>query len=110
MIFDSDTQKIQKVLLSLLAATVVAISEVTLYIIWESRRHPAKINTHKVLSLGGRPVHSTISCNDVGRISSNSACLDNDSLQSSTSIDTHQPSGGKALRHRIRVKSKSPSR
>jgi hypothetical protein len=110
MILDSDTHQIQKVLLSLLAATIVAISEITLYIIWESRRHPAKSKTHKVLSLGGRPVNSTISCNDVGRISSNSARLDKDPLQSSTSIDTHQFSGGKALRHRIRVKSESPSR
>jgi hypothetical protein len=109
MIVNSDTHRIQKVLLSLLAATIVLISEITLYIIWESRRHPAKIRTYNKPSIGGHPVSGTISCNAGGRISSKSARLDDDPSQSSISINTYQPSGETALRQRKMVKSKSVS-
>jgi TMEM199 family protein len=104
---DFDTHRIQKVLLSFLAAAIVAVSEITLYIIWESRRQPAKIKKHGKQSIIGSSVTDNISRNAGER---SSTLVDDHASQLSTSIDTHQPSGGKALRQRMRIKSTPPSK
>jgi hypothetical protein len=97
---------IQKVLLSLLAATIVAISEVGLYIIWESRRQrrqPAKTKTDRERP----PAVSRADSRDVGvDTPAEPTRLDEGSSQISTSINPHQQV---ALRQRVGTTSKSHS-
>jgi len=99
-----------KVLLSLLAATIVAISEIGLYIIWDSRRRgrqPTKTNGDRARPPGGYPVNRADN-HDVGADnSSNPTRLDNGSSQTSTSIDPHQSNARIALRQRVGTTSKS---
>jgi hypothetical protein len=103
------SNQIQKVLLSLLAATIVAISEVGLYIIWESRRktrQPVRTKTDHVRLPGVSHADSR----DVGvDTPSEPTRLDEGSSQTSTSIDPHQPSARIALRQRIGTTSESHS-
>jgi hypothetical protein len=102
--------EIQKVLLSLLAATIIAVSEIGLYIIWESRRggqQPAKTKGDRARPPGGYPV-SRADTHDVGADnSSNTTRLDDGSSQTSTSIDPHQSNARIALRQRVGTASKS---
>ncbi|KAI0285862.1 hypothetical protein BGY98DRAFT_1092694 [Russula aff. rugulosa BPL654] len=99
-----------KVLLSLLAATIVAISEIGLYIIWESRRterQPTKAKGDRVQPPGGYPVNRA-DTHDVGADnSSNTIRLDEGSSQTSTSIDPHQSNARIALRQRVGITSKN---
>jgi len=92
-----------KVLMSLLAATIVAISEVGLYIIWESRRRrtPPGPKSH------GSSSNST--SRDVGEETPSTptplSSGDGDTpshvpSQGSTSVYPHQPSAGIVLRQR----------
>lgn len=98
-----------KVLLSLLAATIVAISEIGLYIIWESRRtgrQPTNAKGDHAPPVG-YPM-SRANTHDVGADdSSNTTRLDNGSSQTSTSIDPHQSNARIALRQRVGTTSKS---
>ncbi|KAH9967285.1 hypothetical protein BC827DRAFT_1123603 [Russula dissimulans] len=86
-----------KVLMSLLAATTVAISEVGLYIIWESRprRTPAAPKSHNAPS---RNVSEETSSTPVSLSSSDTPF--HVPSQGSTSVDPHQAGAGIALRHR----------
>ena len=97
----------QKVLLSFSAATIVAMSEVGLYIIWESRgkrsQPAAKVDNvdRGVSHDGGRSVGKANSGDAGEEMSSKPARLGDVSSQASTSIDPHQSSEGMALRQRV---------
>ena len=102
--------KFQKVLLSLLAATIVAVSEIGLYIIWESRsrrRQPAKAKADRKRLPGGQAV-SHADTHDVSVDTSSKPTRSGESSsQTSTSIDPHQPSAQTALRQRVSTTTKS---
>ncbi|KAH9004706.1 hypothetical protein EDB86DRAFT_3038165 [Lactarius hatsudake] len=96
-----------KVLLSLLAATIVAISEIGLYIIWEARRERGRRSTPSE-----RPPPSVDTVRD-GKSRDNDeenasepAHLDHASSQTTSSVDPHQQIDRQALRQRASVKPK----
>jgi len=96
-----------KVLLSLLAATIVAVSEIGLYIIWESRHRPTKAKDNRARPPGD-PV-SRADTHDIGADNSfNTTRLDNGSSQAG-SIELYQSSARIALRQRVGTRSKSHS-
>ncbi|KAI9511596.1 hypothetical protein F5148DRAFT_1280690 [Russula earlei] len=93
-----------KVLLSLLAAIIVAISEVGLYMIWESRRRktlPTTIRTDRELSDSGYSVSNAESRDVPEHTSSRLASLGDGHSQASTSVDPHEPNARIALRQRL---------
>ncbi|KAI0305903.1 hypothetical protein B0F90DRAFT_1623918 [Multifurca ochricompacta] len=95
-----------KVLLSLLLASIVAISEIGLYIIWESR-HQGRPKVQRGSSPTSYSASNTGSDVGEGTSSAKVARSINDPLQMSTSVDPRQLSGSsKALRQRIGVESK----
>jgi len=111
----------QKVLLSLFAATIVAMSEVGLYIIWESRGRRSQPQPQPQIARkadvdhrgGSHDRHSVGNANsdDSGEeTSSKLARLGDVSSQASTSIDPRQPGERTALRQRIGTTSKSHPR
>jgi hypothetical protein len=111
---DAAENRIQKVLLSLLAATIVAMSEVGLYIIWEARRRGLQPAAETKADLG-RTAHDY----SVGDANSHNVSEDTSpelvrlgdtQSQASTSIDPHQPNASIALRQRIGAPSKSRPR
>src|SRR5487761_1059950 len=96
-------------LLALLAATIVAIPEAGLYIIWESRRRrpPAKTEANRRLPPHDYSVGDANTRDVSGDTPSGPAHLDGAQSQASTSIDPHQPSARMALRQRVGTTSKS---
>lgn len=113
----SSKSNFQKVLLSFFAATIVAMSEVGLYIIWESRGRrslPQPARKKADVDRGGsRDGHSVSNANsgDAGEeTASKPARLGDVSSQASTSIDPRQPGEGMALRQRVGTTSKSHPR
>ncbi|KAH9036382.1 hypothetical protein EDB85DRAFT_1862227 [Lactarius pseudohatsudake] len=96
-----------KVLLSLLAATIVAISEIGLYIIWESRRERGRRSTP---SERPPPSVDTVRDNKSRDIddenASEPAHLGHASSQTASSVDPHQQVDRQALRQRASVKPK----
>lgn len=107
----------QKVLLSFFAATIVAMSEVGLYIIWESRGKRSQPATKTddvdrgVSHDGGHSVLDNANSGDASEeTSSNPTRLGDLSSQASTSIDPRQTGEKMALRQRVGTTSKSRSR
>lgn len=109
----------QKVLLSLFAATLVAVSEVGLYIIWESRGRrsqpePQPARKADVDHRGGPHDGHSVGSADSGdageETASKLARLGDVSSQASTSIDPRQPGERMALRQRVGTTSKSHPR
>ncbi|KAH9995594.1 hypothetical protein BJV77DRAFT_1094131, partial [Russula vinacea] len=98
-----------KVLLSLLAATIVAISEVGLYIIWESRRRrrqPAKTKADRG-RLPSQDSAGHADTHDAGMDTSSKLTQLGEGSSQSTSIDPHQTSARLALRQRVGTASES---
>ncbi|KAH9166317.1 hypothetical protein EDB89DRAFT_2075910 [Lactarius sanguifluus] len=97
-----------KVLLSLLAATIVAVSEIGLYIIWETRRERGRRSTPSE-----RPPSSVDTVRD-GKsrdiddenASLEPAHLGHASSQTTSSVDPHQQIDRQALRQRASIKPK----
>ena len=104
----SDTTRIlQKVLLSLLVATIVAVSEIGLYIIWETRRERQRLSTpsegppRRVGSVRGDELR------DIDENTSlESTHLGHALSQTTSSVDPHQQIDKQALRQRAGVKPK----
>ncbi|KAI9464613.1 hypothetical protein BJY52DRAFT_831215 [Lactarius psammicola] len=100
-----------KVLLSLLVATIVAISEIGLYIIWENRRErrrrspPLERLAPSVGSVRGGKSRDIMDEN----ASLELAHLDHALSQTTSSVDPHQQIDRQALRQRAGVKPKSSS-
>ena len=90
----------QKVLLSLFAATIVAVSEVGLYIIWDTRHERRKLST----SSKGRSssVRAVEAIDEDASLKSThqSAAL----TQMASSVDPHQNIDKQALRQRAGIK------
>jgi hypothetical protein len=102
---DAAQIQIQKVLLSLLAATIVAVSEVGLYIIWESRRRQSQRGKAEVNRLHPQNAYAAGDSNSgdvgVGEASSEPVHLDSAPSQASTSIDHSPVSARTTLRQRV---------
>ncbi|KAH9066666.1 hypothetical protein EDB87DRAFT_448074 [Lactarius vividus] len=99
-----------KVLLSLLAATIVAISEIGLYIIWETRREGGR---RSAPSERPPPSVNTVRDGKSRDIDNENASLEPAHLgyassQTTSSVDPHQQIDRQALRQRAGVKPKSP--
>ena len=108
---------LQKVLLSFFAATIVAMSEVGLYIIWESRgkrSQPATKTDDVDRGVSHDDGHSVLGNANSGEASeetsSNPTRLGDLSSQASTSIDPRQTGEKMALRQRVGTTSKLRSR
>lgn len=87
----------------MLAATIVAVSEIGLYIIWESRsrkQQPAKTKADRRRPPGGYSVGHAHSHDVDVNTSSNPTRLDEGLSQTSTSVDPHQSGAEMALRQR----------
>ena len=97
----------QKVLLSLLVATIVAVSEIGLYIIWENRRERRRLSTpSERLRRGGGGGKSR----DIDENASlESTHLGHTLSQMTSSVDPHQQIDKQALRQRAGVKTQTSS-
>lgn len=97
-----------KVLLSLLAATIVATSEIGLYIIWETRRERRRLSTpSKGLPLSVGSVRGGKSRDIDEDASLESVHQGNALSQTTSSVDPHQQIDRQALRQRASVKPKT---
>jgi hypothetical protein len=95
-----------KVLLSLLVATIVALSEIGLYIIWETRRERRRLSTPSK----GPPRSVGTVRGDKSRDTDENASLESTHLsQTTSSVDPHQQIDKQALRQRAGVKPKPSS-
>ncbi|KAF8269835.1 hypothetical protein EI94DRAFT_1572964 [Lactarius quietus] len=99
-----------KVLLSLLAATIVAVSEIGLYIIWDTRRERRKHSTPPK----GQPTSVRSVEGDRSRDIDENATLEltheGPALsQTTSSVDPHQHIDKQALRQRVGIKLKPSS-
>lgn len=102
---DSHSYIFQKVLLSLLVATIVAVSEIGLYIIWDTRRERRKLltsserQTPSVRSVGGG------GSRDIDEGASLESTHQGPALtQTASSVDPHQQIDKQALRQRASAK------
>lgn len=100
-----------KVLLSLLAATIVAVSEIGLYIIWDTRHERRKLSTPSKGPSGGvRSVGGGSSRDTDENVSLESTHQDAALTHMTSSVDPHRHIDDQALRQRAGIKPNPSSR